>query len=101
MTLYKLPLIAGTSEKMSKTMFTFVDGMRPRVLSFFEEADLPCRMHSKGLPCHQNFDNWVAYSTPPTTLRGIHILSANENADGTAVDCFSSSLKRFPSSRCS
>jgi hypothetical protein len=40
---------------------TFADGKRPLVLDAIKEAGLPCRIDSKGLPCHQKFNNGVLY----------------------------------------
>ena len=40
---------------------TFADGKRPPVLEAILAADLPCRLDSKGLPCHQKFNNGAIY----------------------------------------
>jgi hypothetical protein len=43
-------------------LVTFADGKRPLVLEAIKEAGLPCRMDSKGLPCHQKFNNGAIYT---------------------------------------
>jgi hypothetical protein len=44
-------------------LVTFADGSSPPVLEAIKEAKLPCLMDSKGLPCHQGFNNYVIYKT--------------------------------------
>jgi hypothetical protein len=43
-------------------LVTFSDGRKPPVLEAIKEAELPCRMDSKGLPCHQKFNNGAIYT---------------------------------------
>lgn len=45
-------------------LVTFADGQRPPALEAIKEAGLPCRMDSKGLPCHQKFNNGAIYIQP-------------------------------------
>jgi hypothetical protein len=42
-------------------LVTFSDGRQPLVLDAIKEAELPCRMDSKGLPSHQKFNNGAVF----------------------------------------
>ena len=42
-------------------LVTFCDGRCPHVLDAIKEAEIPCRMDSKGLPCHHIFPNGAIY----------------------------------------
>ena len=42
-------------------LINFNEGKQPLVLDAIKEAKLPCLMDSKGLPCHQKFNNGAIY----------------------------------------
>ncbi|XP_046463270.1 uncharacterized protein LOC124209368 [Daphnia pulex] len=56
-----LSIFGKDIEENIRFLVTFSDGRQPLVLDAIKEAELPCRMDSKGLPSHQKFNNGAVF----------------------------------------